>query len=191
MIQSFGRKALLTALAASTLTISGCATETRYRPATGHGFERTGYSDRRIEPNHFLISFAGNSDTSRDTVERYLFFRAAELTLQNGFDNFTLVTRDTETRTTTTVDRSWGAGPWGGWRPYWRWYRPRFGWRAWDPWFDDPFMNDFDVRTINQYEAAAEIIVGRGPKPDNVRAFNAREVVERLGPTIEYPKTRR
>jgi hypothetical protein len=76
MIESVGRKALVTALAASTLMISGCATETRYQPATGHGFSRTGYSDRRIEPNHFLISFAGNSETSRDTVERYMFLIA-------------------------------------------------------------------------------------------------------------------
>ncbi len=180
----------LTALLAAGIAVAACATPTPYQPATGSGAYRTGFSDQQVENDRFMVRFAGNSLTSRDTVERYLLFRAAELTLQNGFDNFTLVTRDTETRTTTTVDRSWGAGPWGGWRPYWRWYRPRFGWRAWDPWFDDPFMNDFDVRTINQYEATAEIIVGRGPKPDNVRAFNAREVVDRLGPTIEYPKTR-
>jgi hypothetical protein len=31
--------------------------------------------------------------------------------------------------------------------------------------------------------------VGKGPKPsDNVRAFDAHEVLERLGPTIELPK---
>ena len=63
-----GRKAVVAALAASTLMVAGCATETTYRPATGQGFNRTGYSDRRIEPDRYLVSFAGYSVTSRDTV---------------------------------------------------------------------------------------------------------------------------
>ncbi len=32
--------------------------------------------------------------TDRETVENYLLYRAAELTLQNGFDAFTVVNRD-------------------------------------------------------------------------------------------------
>ena len=34
-----GRKAIVAALAASTLLVAGCATETTYRPATGQGFQ--------------------------------------------------------------------------------------------------------------------------------------------------------
>ena len=96
-----GRKAVVAALAASTLMVAGCATETTYRPATGQGFNRTGYSDRRIEPDRYLVSFAGNSVTSRDTVERYLLFRAAELTLQNGYDYFVMANRDTDLQSRT------------------------------------------------------------------------------------------
>lgn len=183
-------KVLGMALAAG-IAVAACSYPTPYQ-AAGTASDRNGYSDQQIENNRFQVSFSGNSLTSRETVERYLLYRAAELSLQRGFDHFVLVSRDTETRTTTTVDRSWGSGPWGYWRPSWRWYRPRYGWRAWDPFFDDPFMNDFDVRTINRYEAAAEIVTGRGPKPDgNLRAFDAREVVDRLGPSIELPKPRR
>jgi hypothetical protein len=37
------------------------------------------------------------------------------------------------------------------------------GWRAWDPWYGDPFWADrIDVRTVERFEASAEIIVGRG-----------------------------
>ncbi|WP_442492701.1 CC0125/CC1285 family lipoprotein, partial [Escherichia coli] len=72
---------MVAALAASTLMVAGCATETTYRPAPGQGFNRTGYSDRQIEPGRFWVDFAGNSVTSRDTVERYRLFRAAGLTL--------------------------------------------------------------------------------------------------------------
>lgn len=178
---------------AAGVAVTACAYPTPYQ-AAGTASDRNGYSDQQIENDRFQVNFAGNSLTARETVERYLLYRSAELTLQKGFDHFILVSRDTETRTTTTVDRSWsgGPGPWGYWRPSWRWYRPSYGWRSWNPFYDDPFMRDFDVRTINQYEATAEIVTGRGPKPGgNVRAFDAREVVDRLGPSIELPKPRR
>ncbi|MCW3837861.1 hypothetical protein ACFQ1E_17595 [Sphingomonas canadensis] len=184
------RSGALAALAAGAIALGSCATPTPYQPATGSGSYRTGYSDEQIEANRFRVSFAGNSLTSRETVERYLLYRAAELTLQKGFDYFVLVTRDTETKTNTYVDRNWGPsyGPWGYWRPYWRWYRPSYGWRSWDP-FYDPWNDDFDVRTVSRYDAAAEIVTGNGPKPtDNVRAFDAREVTSRLGPSIQLPK---
>jgi hypothetical protein len=189
------RLAALIAVLAGGIAVAACTTATPYQPAVGVGQNRAGYWDEQVESNRFRVSFAGNSLTSRETVERYLLYRAAELTLQNGGDHFILVTRDTETRTQTYVDRGfpssrWGGGPWGYWRPYWRWYRPRYGWRSWDPFYDDPWWDrDMDVRTINQYEAMAEIVIGKGPKPaGNVRAFDAREVVDRLGPSIVLPK---
>lgn len=199
--QSFKRPriAMLAAVLLSGVALTSCTTATPYQPATGTGQYRTGYWDVQVEANRFRVSFAGNSLTNRETVERYLLYRAAELTLQKGFDHFVLVTRDTETRTQTYVDRGpassrWGGGYWGYWRPYWRWHRPRYGWRSWDPFYDDPFGwdRDMDVRTINRYEAMAEIVTGKGPKPtDNVRAFDAREVVDRLGPGIKLPEQRR
>lgn len=184
--------AMLAALLMGGIAVSSCTTATPYQPATGSGSYRAGYSDEQIESNRFRVSFAGNSLTSRETVERYLLYRAAELTLQRGFDHFVLVERDTEKRTNTYVNRSFGPGPWGYWSPYWRWYRPRYGWRSWSPFYDDPFWDrDLDVRTVDRYEAMAEIVTGRGPKPaTNVRAFDAREVVDRLGPTIQLPQPR-
>ena len=186
------RTARIAVVSAMALAVASCVTATPYQPATGSGSYRTGYWDERLDSNHFRVTFAGNTLTSRETVERYLLYRAAELTVQNGFDHFTLVNRDTETRTSTYVDRSFGPSlGWGGyWHPYWRWYRPRFGWRSWDPFWDDPFWDrDFDVRTVQRFEATAEVAAGKGPKPEsNVRAFDAREVLDRLGPTIELPK---
>ena len=202
-----GRKVLLAALASSTLLVAGCATETTYRPATGQGFSRTGYSDRRIEDNRFLVSFAGNSVTSRDTVERYLFFRAAELTLQQGYDYFLMADRDTnlQSRTFSTpgIGGGFGYGGFGGyWGPSWRYRGRGFGWRSWDPYFGGGFGggglgggfgghwgNNFYVRTIDRYEATAEIVMRKGPIPrDNIRAFNAKQVVDNIGPTLVLPK---
>ncbi|SFP62877.1 CC0125/CC1285 family lipoprotein [Sphingomonas rubra] len=198
---SFGRKAIVAALATTTLMVAGCATETRYRPATGQGFNRTGYSDRRIEPDRFLVNFSGNSVTSRDTVERYLFFRAAELTLQNGYDYFVMADRDTDrqTRTYSTpgfgggFGPGWGYGGFGGfWGPSWRYYGGAFGggWGPWGGWGGG--FNNFDVRTVDRFEASAEIVMRRGPIPrDNIRAFDARRVVDTVGPSVQLPDPRR
>ena len=197
-MMTFGRKAVLAALVSSTLLVAGCATETSYRPATGVGFGRTGYSERQVEPDRFLVSFAGNSVTSRDTVERYLLFRAAELTLQNGNDYFLMAQRDTDlqSRTYTTPGFGYGYGGFGGyWGPSWNFYGRGYGWRRFGGGLGyggfggfGGFGDDFDVRTIDRYEATAEIVMRRGPIPrDNLRAFNARAVVDSIGPSVVMP----
>jgi hypothetical protein len=191
-VKGLGRGAVIAALATTTLLVSACATETPYRPATGSGFYRTGYSERQVEPNRFLVTFAGNTVTDRDTVERYLLFRAAELTLQNGYDYFVMVNRDTDRQARTYSTPGFGPrfGFGGYWGPSWRYYGRGFGWRAWDPWFGDPFWGDtVDVRTVDRYEASAEIVMRKGkPAPGDVRAFDARAVVDSIGPTVVLPK---
>lgn len=205
MRKIFGRGAVLAALASGTLLVAGCATETTYRPATGSGFNRTGYSDRQIEPDRYIVSFAGNSVTERDTVERYLLFRSAELTLRQGYDYFVAVQRDTDRRsqTYTTPGIGYGYGGFGNyWGPSWGFYGRGYGWRRFGGGFGyggfggfggfggyGGFGNDFDVRTVDKFEATAEIVMRRGPIPrDNLRAFNARSVVDTIGPTVVLPK---
>ncbi|WP_375395020.1 hypothetical protein [uncultured Sphingomonas sp.] len=201
MAFSIGRKIMFAALASSTLTVAGCATETTFRPATGRGFERQGYSDRQIEPGRFLVSFAGNSVTSRDTVERYLFFRAAQLTLEQGFDYFVMADRDTKlqsrTYTTPGVGGPWGYGGFGGyWGPSWNFYGRGYGWRRFGGGLGyggfggfGGFGNDFDVQTIDRFQATAEIVMRRGVIPQgDIRAFNAHKVVATIGPSVVLPK---
>lgn len=209
------RKSLIAAALLGATALTACADPTSYRPATGSGFYRSGYSDQRIEPDRFQVSFAGNSVTSRERVEKYLLFRAAELTVQNGFDHFVLVDRDTDRQTRTYVDRGFGGAGFGGggfggagfggfggygywgpgfgyWGPSWRYGRRGFGWGGWAGYGYDPFFDDWSVRQVDRYEAVAEIITGRGPKPaSNTRAFDARAVIDTLGPQIEYPANRR
>ena len=197
MTRNWGRRVMVAALAGATALVSACATETAYRPATGSGFNRTGYSDIRIEPNRYRVTFAGNTVTDRDVVERYLLFRAAELTLQNGYDYFVMADRDTDRQARTySTPGAWGPGfgAWGGglWGPRWGFYGRGFGYRAWDPFWGGPWGGwggGADVRTVDRYEASAEIVMFRGtPERGNVRAFNARSVAESLGPTIRLPK---
>lgn len=177
--------------ATATLALAACATATPYQPA-GYDGQRGGFVEQRIEQNRFRVGFAGNSLTSRETVETYLLYRAAELTAQNGYDWFAMVARDTD-RDTRFVGRPdpfssrWGYSPY--WGPSWRYYRGGY----WGPWgaFRDPFRDDIDVRQYDRYEANAEIVMGRGPKPANdPAAFDAREVMSNLGPRIQGPPSR-
>lgn len=171
--------------------LAACATPTPYQPNIPGQAASGGYSEMRIEENRWRVKFAGNSLTSRETVEGYLLYRAAELTLQHGYDWFRLVDKEVSRDARTYVEpdpfyRPW-YGSYGYWRPSWRYYGGHFGWRTWDPFWGDPFWADrVDVRTVERFEAAAEITMGKGAKPaDDPRAFDARAVVENLGPRIQ------
>lgn len=178
------------AAAGAAALVAGCTTATPYQPLERGSKVRGGYVDQRIEDNRYRVSFSGNSLTSRETVETYLLFRAAELTLERGYDWFVMADRDTERRTRTYVDRPFGPGPWGWWGPRWSYYGRGIGWRHWDPFWGDPFWDrDIDVRTVDRYEATAEIVLRRGPKPaDNHRAFDAHAVVGNLRARIVTPR---
>lgn len=179
------------------LAIAGCTTATPYQPyraetAAGvHG----GYSEQQLAPDRYVVRFHGNELTSRDRVEGYMLFRAAELTVQRGYDWFLTVDRHTEHDTRTYVERDPFYRPYYGpgydyWRPSWRYYRRNYGWNDWYP-GSGPFWADrLDVRTVESFEAQSEIVMRRGPIPNaEPRAVDARKVLADLGPAIERPKS--
>jgi len=167
------------------LLLAACASATPYQPVGTRGASG-GYSSQQIENNRFRVTFAGNQFTSRERVENYLLFRAAELTVQQGYDGFTIVHRLTDKDTTVHTHPIGGA--YGYWSPHWR-YRGPWGWRSWDPWYGDPFFGSgIDVSTIDRYEATAEIVMFRGPRPNDAHSFDARQVMQNLGPRIELPR---
>ena len=163
-------------LAVAAFGLAACATSTPYQPANDG---RYGFEEQTIEGNRVRITFRGNSITDRETVESYLLYRAAELTLEQGKDYFVLVTRDTEehSRLEGTSFPS---------RPF-RYYgfRPGFGWsRFYDPFWDEPER----YREVTRYEAIAEIAMFDGQKPaDNADAYDAREVQANLQGRIVRP----
>ena len=89
------RKLSLLGLAA---ILGACATATPYQPAGEDN--RYGFSEQKVEQNRYRITFRGNSSTKRETVENSLLFRAAELTVQQGFDYFLVIENDTEVNST-------------------------------------------------------------------------------------------
>lgn len=173
-------------VAAAALAVSACATSTAYAPAGFNG-QRGGYAEQRLESDRFRVSFAGNSVTSREQVEMGLLLRSAELTLENGFDWFSTVERATDRDVRYSAFNDPFYRPYSPfWGPSWRYYR-RGLWSRWN----DPFWggrNDFDVREIDRFEANAEIVLGRGPKPaGDADAFDAREVVANLSGRVTRP----
>ncbi|MGJ3232164.1 MAG: CC0125/CC1285 family lipoprotein [Oceanicaulis sp.] len=163
-------------------TLAACAAgPTPYQSAQSGAY---GYNEQAIESDRYLVSFNGNSLTDRETVETFLLYRAAELTLERGYDHFTMVRRDTD------VDRRFVGTPdpfSARYSPYgfhYRYFHPRYGWYGWR----DPFWDDVNVREVSRYEAQAEIVLGRGPAPNDPAAFEAREVIANLGPRVVRPE---
>jgi len=172
-------KRLLVALGAAA-ALAACATATPYQSADAAG-ARYGYAERRIENDHFRISFRGNSLTERETVESYLLYRAAELTLEQGYDYFIVANRATDDRSRLVP---FGGPSRYGFYPHYAWYAPHWGWRP----FYDPFWDDTTYREVTQYEASAEIVLKKGQKPaGDPQAFDARQVRENLSGKIVRP----
>ncbi|MDQ2860300.1 MAG: hypothetical protein M3T55_06155 [Pseudomonadota bacterium] len=185
-----------TAAVAAALILAGalaaCETATPYQPLEKGTAASGGFTDQRLDNDHFRVTFQGNSLTSRETVETYLLYRAAELTVDQGFDWFETVDRHTERdrRTYADPDPFYGPGyAFGYWRPYWSYYGPGYGWRGWGPLWGDPFWaGSVNIQTVQKFQATAEIVMGHGPKPSaDARAFDARAVIANLGPKIQRP----
>ena len=191
------RHATIAAALALAAGLGACATATPYQPSPTGQSMSGGFSEQRLEAERYRVSFAGNTLTSRETVERYLLFRAAELTRQQGYDWFETADRRTDSTARTVVDADpfmrpgfgYGGG-YGAWRPVWRYYGAGYGgWRAWDPYWGDPFFTSrAQVRTVEKFEATAEILMHKGVKPaGDPRAYDAGEILNSLSASIQRP----
>jgi hypothetical protein len=148
------------------LMLAACAAAPTPYQAARNGF---GYSEQRIEENRYRVSFAGNSATSRQTVEDYLLYRAAELTVQNGRDWFEVVDRNTvQDYAGYGGSPSFGVGVGGG---------SGFGVGL--------SMPMFGGGGSGRYTADMDILLQAGAKPqENPNAYDAFSVISRLQPKV-------
>ena len=168
----FGRISAIAATLILGMFLAACGGLTPYGGADNRGF---GYSETRIEKNRYRVKFAGNSQTTRDTVENYLLYRSAELTKQSGFDFFVIETRatDKDTYYRSTFNDFPGYGFYYHRFPYHRGYG--YGGSV-----------STTTRPVSQYTAYADIVMFKGTKNDrDVKAFNAQDVLRTLGPRIQ------
>lgn len=156
---------------ATALALVACAGPTPYQPRQNG----QGYSDQKLEPDHYRVSFVGNTDTPRDTVENYLLYRAAEITLHEGKDYFVISDKNTVAHTTESGPNIGGM----------------FG-QGWGPDGDSTFtgMTLGPGTSRTEYSLEADIVLHSGKKPENnPEAYAARAVIKNLGPIIKRPKS--
>lgn len=148
--------------------LAACATVTPYQPLR----DGYGYAEQKIEGARYRVSYAGNDLTPRQTVENYLLYRAAELTLEQGHDYFIMVSPSTEAQTRYTQDIN-AFGSFG-----------RYGW------YPRSYLGAGIGTSIpsTEYEAQAYVLMRSGKKPArDAGAFDAREVKQNLEPMIVRP----
>lgn len=161
--------------------IVGCASVPPYHAAEGtSGY---GFAEQKIESNRFRVTFKGNSSTSRQAVENFLLYRAAELTLETGNDYFIILENDTESHTSySTISRF----PRYGRRAYFigpREYYYHYPYYSYGFDWGEPYRSE--IHEYTRYTAEAYITVHSGQKPaDNLNAFSAREVLDNLRPFV-------
>ena len=161
------------ALLVVSLLLTACATATPYQPQAKSG---EGYSEQRLETNRYRVRSVGNSATSRDTVENYLMYRAAEITLQNGYDWFAIADRMTNVDPQMSGGGSnFGIGIGGS--------SGNFGSGV-----SIGLSSLFGGGNKSAYQAQADILVYKNPRPANeANSFDARELKANLESTIKRP----
>ncbi|HEX4895891.1 MAG TPA: hypothetical protein VFV11_06140 [Solimonas sp.] len=166
-------------------TLAGCASQTVYQPAASRG--SPGYTETRLSPGRYRIVFTGNSSTPKDTVQDYALLRAAELSLQEGYDWFRLADRDVEkkVRESTTVDSAYVP-------PRTRVYQSCGLLACQTTVVEDPGwglgLGTATTTTTATYTAQLEIIAGRKPKPAGNDIYDARDVAQSIRERMPKPR---
>lgn len=151
------RIALLSALA----LLSACAGAPTYGPASGSG---PGYTDQVIETGRYRVTYRSRSV---EDAENGALRRAAELTVQNGFDHFTVAARDIERRR-TGGGASLGVGGSTGT------FRSGVGVGV-----NVPLTGGREEVTVRM-----EILMGRGARPEGPNSYDAKSILGNLRGSI-------
>ena len=175
----------LLALTLGLMMLAACTTTTPYQQAVGRG---DGYTEQRLESDKYRISVRGNSVTEQATLENYVIFRAAEITLASGNDYFIMLEDSTEVRRSfNSYGTTFGGGGFGRRGCF---YGGGFGRGFGRSGFGGGGFGTTSTRTreITEYTVGAIVQVFSGTKPaENITAYDARSVIENLGPSLLRP----
>ncbi len=166
------------ALLTGTLLVAGCATQTPYKPAEKRGAE--GYTETRLGESRYRITFVGNTLTNAETVKDYALLRAAELTLQEGYEWFQVVERESDKKVNAATSVGTGFSVPGHTSVY----------RdcgvlscrttvASSPGFSTG-IGIASTTTTSAYTYALEVLLGKAPMPKSENAYDAREVASSI-----------
>jgi hypothetical protein len=169
-----GMKSLRTLLVISiAFTLSACATK-YVRVSDSIFSDQTGYSEVPVDTNAWEVMFAGNSATDPDLVDRYALYRAAELTINDGYDYF-IVDKQPDSLTSLLL------GPLENGVNFYPLHDPAN--RTFST-VTNP-SHSRSVYTEVAYSETKTIRMYKGDTPtDNPSAYNAKSMLAVMGPTI-------
>jgi hypothetical protein len=185
-------------LSLAVLALAGCIAATPYGPASGS--RDYGYSETRLGDGRWRVQVSANTSTDRETVERHLLRRAAELTLENGGERFLILDREVTPvtfhapvvaawpRPSLLYDRHGVRDPFGRirredpsrWRREARLARMGLGgpsrMRYATAWMGAPVHAG--ERPVTRWRASADIVFATGREGDGSGSIKARDVLE-------------
>jgi hypothetical protein len=145
-------------------------------------------------PSTFKLTVMGHTFTSRGEIEKYLAYRAARHTVEQGGTWFTLTEDRGKGETAVPVPvRDPGGQRYSFrmkyFRPVWRYKTSGSAeWMRWSPFSGAPFISA-DPKTITDFEVTAEIVVRKGPMDDAYPlAFEAWALSDLLVNQVSPPK---
>jgi hypothetical protein len=143
--------------------------------------------------NGYHLVVAGHKFTTRADIEKYLAYRAAELTMAEKASWFTFV----ETRAkgdTSPIPKRDPAGlrysfRMDYFRPVWRYkVKGSPAWKSWSPFAGAAFITD-DPKSITDFEVSADIVLHKGQMDDaNPLAFEAGAVSDLMINQVSPPE---
>src|SRR4051794_9476715 len=145
-------------------------------------------------PDTFKLIVTGHTFTSRGEIEKYLAYRAARHTVEQGGSWFTLkedrgkgeTAEPAPARDESALRHSFQMKYF---RPVWRYKTTGAAeWTRWSPFTGAPFTTA-DPKTITDFEVTAEIVVRKGPMDDaDPLAFEAWALSDLLVNQVSPPK---
>ena len=152
-------------------SLAACETPTVFQEATRPN--AVGFSEQRIEPGRYRVSFQGGGGAPAQQVEDYTLLRAAQIAVRDGYDWFRV------------IDRSGYSAP------------PRSGSSLSIGGGSDSFGRGggiglglgttFDLSGGPAVMRSFEILAGHGPTPPGPDAYDARGVIQTIGPRAAPP----
>jgi hypothetical protein len=160
------KRLILPALCA--LSVAACATApTVYQPAVGP--QAVGFSEYRIEPGRYRITFRGGPGAPVEQVSDYALRRAADLALADGYDWFRISERFIQGQPDRGPRMSLGLGG------------ADFGRRSA---VGLGLGTSFNLGGGPSVSSTIEVMMGKGPRPPGLDVYDARAVQRTLGRPI-------
>ncbi len=153
------------------LSLAGCETPTLYQAAAKP--EAVGFSDMRIEPGRYRVTFQGGDGAPAAQVDDYALLRAAHVAAAEGYDWFRVVDRFGQVEpphSSSAISIGGGSGSFG------RGGGVGLGLGGTIPLSGGPRLS----RTL-------EIFCGKGPRPAGPDVYDVQGVIAAIGPRATPP----